>query len=147
MTKNRLKHFSFISILKVPKLLHLLLVAKYKHHLLSLFRGPFKHSMSDSFHSLQKRIAAETPCNVKLLALSQVYWKFEKPQNAPHKLMSNEMGYEALISGVKGDKRVDTIVMIFMPPPAKDLVCSYFWSCIGYLPFGTGMGYRRSGSS
>jgi len=61
--------------------------------------------------------------------------------------MSNEMGYEALISGVKGDKRVDTIVMIFMPPPAKDLVCSYFWSCIGYLPFGTGMGYRRSGSS
>ena len=114
---------------------------------LIIHRGPFKHSMSDSFHSLQKQIAAETPCNVKLLALSQMYWKFEKPQNAPHKLMSNEMGYEALILGVKGDKRVDTIVMIFMPPPAKDLVCSYFWSCIGYLPFGTGMGYRRSGSS
>jgi hypothetical protein len=114
---------------------------------LIIHRGPFKHSMSDSFHSLQKQIAAETPCNVKLLALSQMYWKFEKPQNAPRKLMSNEMGYEALISGVKGDKRVDTVVMIFMPPPAKDLVCSYFWSCIGYLPFGTGMGYRRSGSS
>jgi len=114
---------------------------------LVIHKGPFKHSTSDSFHSLQKRIAAETPCNVKLLTLSQMYWKFEKPQNAPRKLMSNEMGYEALISGVKGDKRVDTIVMIFMPPPAKDLVCSYFWSCIGYLPFGTGMGYRRSGSS
>jgi hypothetical protein len=71
----------------------------------------------------------------------------EKPQNAPRKLMSNEMGYEALISGVKGDKKPDTVVMIFMPPPAKDLVCSYFRSFIGYLPFGTGMGYRRSGSS
>jgi len=103
--------------------------------------------MSDSFHSLQKWIAAETPCNVKLLALLQMYWKFEKPQNAPCKLMSNEMGYEALISGVKRDKKPDTVVMIFMPLPAKDLVCSYFWSVIGYLPFGTGMGYRRSGSS
>ena len=93
---------------------------------LIIHKGPFKHSTTDSFSCFQKRISAETPCNVKLLALFQMYWKFEKPQNAPRKLMSNEMGYEALISAVKGDKKSDSVVMIFMPPPAKDLVSVYF---------------------
>jgi len=107
-------------------------------------KGPFKHSTSNSFHSLQKQIATETPCNIKLLTLSQMYWKFEKLHNAHCKLMSNEMGYEALSLA---DIKPDTAVMIFMPPPAKYLVCSYCWSFIVYLPFGTGMGYRRSRSS
>ena len=108
---------------------------------LVIHKSPFKHSTIDSFHCLQKRIAAETPCNVKLLALSHMYWKFEKPQNAPRKQMSNEMGYEALISAVKGDKKPDAVVMIFMPPPAKDLVCFYTLIPINYLPFESGIGY------
>jgi hypothetical protein len=66
-----------------------------------------------------------------------MYWKFEKPQNAPHKLMSNEMGYEALISAVKDDKKSDSVVMIFMPPPVKDLVSVYFSSSVSYLLFRT----------
>jgi hypothetical protein len=70
-----------------------------------------------------------------------MYWKFEKPQNAPCKLMSNDMGYEALISAVKRDKKPDVVVMIFVPPLAKDLVCFHIYIPIDYLPFGSGMGY------
>lgn len=88
---------------------------------LTIKRGPFIHATDESFFSSQQRIAAETPCNVKLLVLSQLYWKFEKPLGAPRKLVRNKVGYEAMVSSVS-EKKGDCVVLVFMPPPEKDIV-------------------------
>lgn len=88
---------------------------------LTIKRGPFIHATDESFFSFQQRIAAETPCNVKLLVLSQLYWKFEKPLGAPRKLVRNKVGYEAMVSSVS-EKKGDCVVLVFMPPLEKDVV-------------------------
>jgi len=54
MTKNHLKHFSCISILKVPKSLHLLFVVKHKHRLPSLFTKALS-SIQRAIHSIPYR--------------------------------------------------------------------------------------------
>ena len=88
---------------------------------LTIKKGPFFHHTNESFLVLRQRIAAETPCNVKLLVLSQLQWKFDKPLGGPRWLMTNDAGYDAMISSVS-EKRGDCVIFVYMPPPEKDVV-------------------------
>jgi len=88
-------------------------------------KGPFFHFVTDSFSKLKERIASETPCNVGLLATESLTWKFEKPLNAPRRVMANQAGYDAMITAVKAKPSDTCTVEVYMPPPRKDIVSDY----------------------
>lgn len=87
----------------------------------SISKGPFKHAIDKSFRDFKRGIAEVTPCNVKMLATSSLTWKFDKPQSATARLMTNEVGYKAMIDAAK-EKRGDSVIWVYMAPPAKDAV-------------------------
>ena len=88
-------------------------------------KGPFFHFVTDSFSKLKERIALETPCNVNLLTTEGLTWKFEKPLNAPRRVMANQAGYDAMITAVKAKPSDTCTVEVCMPPPRKDMVSDY----------------------
>jgi hypothetical protein len=88
-------------------------------------KGPFFHFVTDSFSKLKERIAMETPCNINLLATEGLTWKFEKPLNAPRRVMANQAGYDAMITAVKAKPSDTCTVEVYMPPPRKDMVSDY----------------------
>lgn len=92
---------------------------------LVIAKGPFFHTSTASFSDLQRSIAKHTPCNVDLLVVSSLTWKYDKPANATRVPLTSEVGYETLISSVK-KKKGDFMVHIFMKPPSKDVVSDYF---------------------
>jgi hypothetical protein len=87
-------------------------------------KGPFFHHVASSFSSLKRSIASHTPCNPDLLAVPSFVWKYDKPANGTRMQLTTEVGYEALIDSVK-KKRSETVVFIYMKPPAKDIVSAY----------------------
>jgi hypothetical protein len=87
-------------------------------------KGPFFHTSDASFSKLQRSIAQHTPCNVDLLVVQSLTWKYDKPANATRVPLTSEMGYETLISSVK-KKKGDFMVHVFMKPPSKDVVSNY----------------------
>jgi len=88
-------------------------------------KGPFFHFVTDSFSKLKERIATETPCNINLLATEGLTWKFEKPLNAPRRVMANQAGYDTMITAVKAKPSDTCTVEVYMPPPRKDMVSDY----------------------
>ena len=88
-------------------------------------KGPVFHFVTDSFSKLKERIAMETPCNVTLLAAEGLTWKFEKPLNAPRRVMANQAGCDAMITAVKAKPSDTCTVEVYMPPPCKDTVSDY----------------------
>ena len=84
-------------------------------------KGPFFHHTNDSFFAFKETIAALTPCNPDLLVLASLTWKFDTPANGVRRLMPNEVGYEAMLTAVKG-KKGECVVFVYMPPPKKDMV-------------------------
>ena len=91
---------------------------------LVIAKGPFFHTSDTSFSELQRCIAKHTPCNVDLLVVSSLTWKYDKPANATRIPLTSEMGYKTLISSVK-KKKGDFMVHIFMKPPSKDVVSDH----------------------
>jgi len=88
---------------------------------LTINKGPFFHLTNESFTVFKQHIANLTPCNVNLLVLSKLTWKFDKPLAAPRKLVTNDVGYDAMLSSML-DKRGDCVIFVYMPLPAKDVV-------------------------
>ena len=87
-------------------------------------KGPFFHLVTSSFSSLKRSIANHMPCNLDLLSVPSFMWKYDKPANGTRMQLTTEVGYEALINSVK-KKKSETIVFIYMKPPAKDIVSAY----------------------
>jgi hypothetical protein len=92
---------------------------------LSVQKGPFFHLVSDTYSTLKERIALETPCNVNLLAIEGLTWKFDKPLNGPRRKMANQIGYDAMIAAVSKKPSDTCTVEMHMPPPRKDLVNNF----------------------
>jgi len=84
----------------------------------TLQRGPIFHDTADSFDVLQTTIAKLAPCAVKNLVISKMWWKFEMPLGGLHKLLANDIGYNAMVSAAKA-KKGDVAVFVYMPPPVK----------------------------
>jgi len=89
----------------------------------TLQRGPFFHDTVDGFDTLKRNLAKITPCAIESLIIAKLQWKFETPLGGFRKLLTNEVGYNAMISAVKG-KKGDVAVFVYMPPPAKSDVVS-----------------------
>lgn len=88
-------------------------------------RGPFFYDAYDSnFNNFKKLLAKHTPCNVKLLILSKLAWKFDVPRNLSQKTLANSDAYKAMCSALIA-KKGDIIIHVYMPPPEKDDVHSY----------------------
>ena len=92
---------------------------------LSVQKGPFFHLISDTYSTLKERIAFETPCNVNLLAIEGLTWKFDKPLNGPQRKIANQIGYDALIAAVSKKPSDTCTIEMYMPPPRKDLVNNF----------------------
>jgi hypothetical protein len=84
-------------------------------------KGPFFYHTNDLFSRFKETIAAMTPCNPDLLVLASLTWKFDTPANGVCCLMTNEVGYEVMLTAVKG-KKGECVVFMYMPPPKKDMV-------------------------
>src|SRR5882762_10062935 len=69
-------------------------------------------------------------------------WKFETPLGGLHKLLANDMGYNALVSAAKAKKR-DIAVFVFMPPPVK---VEEVWLAFDTIIVGSNDGFVRHGS-
>ena len=88
-------------------------------------KGPVFHFVTDSFSKLKECIAMGTPCNVTLLSAKGLTWKFERPLDAPWRVMANQAGYDAMITAVKA-KPLDTCTIeMYMPLPRKNMVGDY----------------------
>ena len=84
----------------------------------TLQRGPIFHDTADSFDVLQTTIAKLAPCAVKNLVVSKIQWKFETPLGGLRKLLTNDIGYNAMVSATKA-KKGDVAIFVYMPPLVK----------------------------
>lgn len=86
-------------------------------------RGPFFLDAYADFTHFKHLLAKNTPCNVKLLVVSQLAWKFDVPKNSSRKTLNNNVGYDAMCAALKV-KKGDVVIHVYMPPPKKDDVRS-----------------------
>jgi len=104
-------------------------------------KGPFFHNTNNSFTMFKNTIAALTPCNPDLLVLTNITWKFDTPTNGVCRLMSNKIGYEAMLTAVRA-KKGESVVFMYMPPPKKDIVRQLSTIVIYVLTFLVGLAHR-----
>jgi hypothetical protein len=115
---------------------------------LSVQKGPFFHLVSDTYSTLKERIALETPCNVNLLAIEGLTWKFDKPLNGPRRKMANQISYNALIAAVSKRPSDTCTIEMYMPPPRKDLVNNFLSPILNIIdPNHVALAYRGSKSN
>jgi hypothetical protein len=83
-------------------------------------KGPFFFSPSSSFVEFLALAAAALPTRPKLLVLPKLEWKYEKPANDDRKPLANDAGYSAMKTSLASKaKPSDSVVLLFMPPPAE----------------------------
>jgi hypothetical protein len=84
----------------------------------TISRGPFFFFDTTDFTSFQSLVAKTLPCSPSSLSWSKITWKFDTPANSRPKNLSNEAGYEAMVSGIL-ERKKNYVVRILTPPPAK----------------------------
>lgn len=50
------------------------------------------------------------------LMMSRLRWHFKTPANLQPKLLTNEVGYQAMIKAVKGHRK-DQVIFLYIPQP------------------------------
>jgi hypothetical protein len=86
-------------------------------------RAPFIHNSNEDFSAFCRAIAKNTPCHLDTINTTKLQWRFETPQNGQRKLVTNQIGYEAMISAAKL-KKGGAVIFVYMPPPAKPEIVS-----------------------
>jgi hypothetical protein len=104
-------------------------------------KGPFFHNISHDFSTFKELLAKTMPCKVKLMAVAQMEWKYEKPLNDKKKPISDEAGYKAMTISLE-DRKKDLIIFVSMPPPVKDDVVSCFAHQSLYLLYASSLGIQ-----
>jgi hypothetical protein len=84
----------------------------------SLQRGPFFFFGNTDFTSFQALLSKTLPCSATSLNWNKIMWKFDIPANSRPKNLSNQVGYEAMVSNIV-ERKKNYIVRILTPPPAK----------------------------
>ena len=87
-------------------------------------RGPFFSTVETSYAMFKCYLARVLPCKPDNVPAKHLQWKYEKPNIDKKKPMSDSMGYEAMITSLKGRTK-DHVVNLYMPPPQKDEVVSH----------------------
>ncbi|KIJ15176.1 hypothetical protein PAXINDRAFT_155780 [Paxillus involutus ATCC 200175] len=78
--------------------------------------APFIFHADDTFKFFTNAIATAAKTTAANLTLSRLRWKFETPANLPMKVLSNSVGYDAMIETVKERTKGHTI-FLFLPKP------------------------------
>ncbi|KAI0309053.1 hypothetical protein OF83DRAFT_1159484 [Amylostereum chailletii] len=87
--------------------------------------GPFFFNTSRTFSEFLQDLAVATPCPRRNLVVSKINWKFDKPQSASTKALTNDTGFAAMLREVKGRfaAKKDCELKVIMPVPvAQDNV-------------------------
>jgi len=84
----------------------------------AISRGPFFFFDHTDFPSFQAMVAKTLPCLLSSLSWTKIMWKFDTPANSHPKNLSDDVGYEVLISGVV-ERKKNYVVQILTPPPSK----------------------------
>jgi len=92
-------------------------------------RGPFTFESNTSYANFLAIIAKGVVAgSADCLVRAAMQWRFDRPQNAAKKPVTNEMGYKVMITTLLTRPK-DYSITISMPPPTKhvnDVVSYYF---------------------
>jgi len=84
---------------------------------------PFIFMVKDSFNSFIDAVADAAQTMPWHLTTSRLRWRFETPANLQPKLLTNEVGYTAMINAVKS-RRKDQVIFLYIPQPVShEQVC------------------------
>jgi len=83
--------------------------------LLSSKKALFSTIQNDSFFAFKENYRRPDSLQSRSSCLAAVTWKFDTPANGVRRLMPNEVGYEAMLTAVKG-KKGECVVFVYMPP-------------------------------
>jgi hypothetical protein len=93
-----------------------------------IVKGPCFFTSNDNYETFKETLAKSIPCKLKLLPITQMHWRYEKPANDSKKPLSSAAGYEALKDSLL-DRKKDFVLFIMIPPPAKDDEVIYLFVC------------------
>ena len=84
---------------------------------------PFIFTVKDSFNSFIDAVVDAAQTMPWHLTTSCLRWHFETPANLQPKLLTNEVGYTAMINAVKS-RRKDQVIFLYIPQPVShEQVC------------------------
>ncbi|KAJ6531364.1 hypothetical protein DFH09DRAFT_1370535 [Mycena vulgaris] len=78
--------------------------------------GPWLFKSSISYEDFLEMLAKGCRTKAENLPLSDMTWKFDRPNNAKSKTLSNETAYKVMIKSLV-DRHKDFVFSVFMPPP------------------------------
>ncbi|KAI6150461.1 hypothetical protein BKA82DRAFT_4352310 [Pisolithus tinctorius] len=78
--------------------------------------NPFIFTVKDTFDTFIDAVADAADTMPWHLAAEQLRWQFETPANLQLKLVTNEVGYRAMINAVKSRKK-DQVIFLYVPRP------------------------------
>lgn len=89
----------------------------------TLQRAPFVLDSNTDFETFSRAIAKTTPCQIDAINVLKMQWRFETPLKGQRKLVTNNIGYNIMISAAKA-KKGEAVIFIYMPPPPKPDIVS-----------------------
>ena len=81
----------------------------------------------NSFNDLGKMLAVAAQMSAESLTLSWLHWKYEAPARGERKLVSNEVGFKAMMKSIE-KKKGDAVVFFYLPKPIPCKEVCYIYS-------------------
>jgi hypothetical protein len=78
--------------------------------------NPFIFTVESSFKAFVREIASAAKTTTANLTLSRLCWKFETPASLPMKLLTDEVGFQAMLDAVQERSKGHTI-FLYLPKP------------------------------
>jgi hypothetical protein len=85
--------------------------------------NPFIFTIDSSFKAFVRDIASAAKTTTSNLTLSRLRWKFETPASLPMKLLTDEVGFRAMIDAVQERTKGHTIFLYLPKPIDLEGVC------------------------
>lgn len=93
--------------------------------------NPFIFTVKDSFNTFVDAVADAADTMPWHLTMSRLHWRFKTPANLQPKLLTNEVGYQAMIKAVKG-RHKDQVIFLYIPQPIPCEQACYSVLCVAY---------------
>ncbi|KAG2343780.1 hypothetical protein BDR05DRAFT_999699 [Suillus weaverae] len=78
--------------------------------------NPFIFTVESTFKAFVREVASAAKTTTANLTLSRLHWKFETPASLPMKLLTDEIGFQAMLDAVQERTKGHTI-FLYLPKP------------------------------
>lgn len=88
--------------------------------------NPFIFTVESTFKAFVREVANAAKTTTTNLTLSRLRWKFETPASLPMKLLTDEVGFQAMLDAVQERTKGHTIFLYLLKPIDLEGVCYVF---------------------